>query len=45
MWISEQGPQGTGVTHFPEIVVLVTIDDVVFGKIAFPNGSCFIIAL
>ena len=36
---------GTGVAHFPKVVVLVAVDDVVFGEVAFPDGSRFVIAL
>ena len=39
------GAAGTGVAHFPEVVVLVAVDDVVLREIAFPNGGGLIVAL
>ena len=35
----------TCVTHLPEVIVLVTIDDMVFRQELFPDGSSLVVAL
>ena len=35
----------TGITHFPEVIMLVSIDDVIFRQELFPIRSCLIVAL
>ena len=34
---------GACIAHFPEIVFLVTVDDVIFGEVFFPNSGGFVI--
>ena len=35
----------TCITHFPEVVLLVTVDDVVFWQVLFPVTSSFVVAV
>ena len=39
------GTAGSRVAHLPEIVVLVAVDDVAFGKVLLPVGGRFVVAL
>ena len=34
----------TGIAHFPKVVVLVAVDDMVFRKMRFPIACCFVVA-
>ena len=39
------GAARTGVAHLPEVVVLVSVEDMVFRQVAFPETGCLVVAL
>ena len=38
------GTARTGFAHFPEVVVLIAVDDMVFGQMLEPETGCFVVA-
>ena len=39
------GAAGTGIAHLPEIIVLVTVQDMILGQELLPDGSCLVVTL
>ena len=39
------GTAGAGIAHLPEVVVLVTVKDMILGQELLPDGSGLIVAL
>ena len=34
----------SGIAHFPEVIMFVTVDDMIFGEIFAPISCCFVVA-